>query len=377
MPPRRLEASVVHSICTQLENLKWVVDEKDPNNNVTQQRPKTDAEKRKLRKANGNLKFPDFVLYEQGSTRPIAIIEAKRPGESLEKALNQAEERYAKPLEAPLVFAYNDTFVETRYLYNGHPLKIDGDDIRQFVDHYTSLRFVNEGPEILSAPQHVQVSREELIRIFKRQANYLREAGLQAGIERFGAFSDVLFLKLMDELSQIREHAGGEALFPKHLRWSEFQEQKPIERLEYVRDVVWKGMNERYGEIFGHAFPITSPEIFNDMVQDLSKLNFTGTDVDIKGDAFEYFLKNAYQGIKIKDLGEYFTPRNIVRTMVSMVDPKIGEKIYDPFCGTGGFLIEAFRYIALRTKLTKQTSGILKTILFMAPRSLLRPVLPE
>ena len=291
---------------------------------------------------------------------PLPSCEAKRPGESLTEALKQAESRYAGPLEAPLIFAYNDTFVATRYLHNTRPLKVDGEDVRQFVDHYTSLRFVNEGPEILSAPKLVQVSREELIRIFKRQANYLREAGLQAGLERFGAFSDVLFLKLIDELAQIREHAGGQSPIPRHLRWSEFQDQHPEERLEYVRDVVWRDMNERYGTIFSHAFPITSPEIFNDIVTDLSSLNFTGADADVKGDAFEYFLKNAYQGVTIKDLGEYFTPRNIVRTMVSMVNPKIGEKVYDPFCGTGGFLIEAFRYIQLRTKLTKKTSGILK-----------------
>jgi type I restriction enzyme M protein len=361
MPPTRLEASVTHSICTQLGNLGWIVDESSPQNNVTQQRTKTDAERKKLKDANdGKLKFPDFVLYERGTSQAIAIIEAKKPGESLEKALKQAEDCYARPLNAPLIFAYNDTFVATRYLHNKRALKIDGEDIRQFVDHYTSLRFVNEGPEILSAPEHVQVSREELIRIFKRQANYLREAGLQAGLERFGAFSDVLFLKLMDELSQIREHAGSEAPMPKHLRWSEFQDKKPKDRLDYVRDVVWKEMNKRYGAIFSHAFPIQSPDIFDDMVQDLSRLNFTGTDVDVKGDAFEYFLKNAYQGIKIKDLGEYFTPRNIVRTMVSMVDPKIGDKVYDPFCGTGGFLIEAFRYISLRTKLTPKLSGILK-----------------
>lgn len=357
----RLEASVTHSICTQLENLGWIVDEKNPRCNVTQQRTLTDSQKKALRESNGGtLTFPDFVLYETNTTRPLGVVEAKKPGESLEKALDQAEKRYAEPLDAPLIFAYNDTFVATRYLHNTRPLKIDGEDVRQFVDHYTSLRFVNEGPEILSAPENIQISREELIRIFKRQANFLREAGLQAGLDRFGAFSDVLFLKLMDELSQIREHAGREAPIPKHLRWSEFQNKNPQDRLDYVRDVVWKAMNEKYGEIFGNAFPIQSAEIFDDMVKDLSRLNFTGTDVDVKGDAFEYFLKNAYQGIKIKDLGEYFTPRNIVRTMVSMVDPKIGEKIYDPFCGTGGFLIEAFRYMSLRTKLTPKLTDVLE-----------------
>ena len=360
-PTRRLEASVTHSICTQLENLGWVVDEQDPENNVTQQRAKTEAQKEKLKQINGGvLRYPDFVLYERGTSSPVAVIEAKRPGESLAKALNQAQQRYARPLGAALVFAYNDTFVDTRHVFQGRALKIDGEDVRQFVDHYTSLRFINEGPEILSAPYDIQLSRQQLLKIFKQQANLLREAGLQAGLERFGAFSDILFLKLMDELCTLREHAGEAAPLPDRLRWSEFVNKRPTARLEYARNVVWREMNERFGSIFGHTFPIQSPEIFHDIVEQLSSLNFTGTDSDIKGDAFEYFLRNAYQGIKIKDLGEYFTPRNIVRTMVSMVDPRVGEKVYDPFCGTGGFLIESFRYIALRSNQTPSVLKILK-----------------
>lgn len=63
----------------------------------------------------------------------------------------------------------------------------------------------------------------------------------------------------------------------------------------------------------------------------------------MKQTTFEYFLK-ASASTK-NDLGEYFTPRHIVKTMVRLVNPQIGEKIYDPFCGTGGFLIESFRYI--------------------------------
>lgn len=164
----------------------------------------------------------------------------------------------------------------------------------------------------------------------------------------------------MDEMCQIREHSGGEVPIPQHLRWSEFKDRNAISKLEYVRDVVWNEMNDSYNNIFGQTFPIQSAEIFNDIVNDLSELNFTVADADVKGEAFEYFLKNAYQGIGIKDLGEYFTPRNIVRTMVSMANPKIGETIYDPFCGTGGFLIEAFRYVALRTQLTPQVSEILQ-----------------
>lgn len=75
----------------------------------------------------------------------------------------------------------------------------------------------------------------------------------------------------------------------------------------------------------------------------LDPLMLTDVDSDVKGDAFEYFLK-ASTSTK-NDLGEYFTPRHIVKTMVRLVNPQIGEKIYDPFCGTGGFLIESFRHI--------------------------------
>lgn len=358
---KRLEASVTTSICTQLNNLGWIVDERDPKNNVTQQRAKTDAQKQCLKEANGGvLKHPDFVLYEQGTSNPIAVIEAKRPGESLSAAIEQAQTRYARPLGAPLVFAYNDTFVDTRHIFQSRALKIDGEDVRQFVDHFTSLRFINEGPEIFSAPNDVQFSRNELIKIFKKQSDLLREAGLQAGLERFGAFSDILFLKLMDELCSLREHSGSNPPLPALLRWEELSGRNAGKRLEYAQEVIWPKMNERYGSIFGSDFPIQSAEVFHDIVEELSKQNFTGTDSDVKGDAFEYFLKNAYQGIKIKDLGEYFTPRNIVRTMVSMVDPQMGEKVYDPFCGTGGFLIEAFRYISLRAKKTESVLKILK-----------------
>lgn len=352
----RLEASVVQSILTQLDNLGWIVDERKNNCNVTQQRVKTVAEKQKLSR-----KLPDFVLYQKDTNVPIGIIEAKKPGESLEKALREAEKKYASPLGAPLIFAYNDTYVATRYLGNSRPLKIDGEDVRQFVDHHTALRFVSEGPEILSAPEHVQHSRDQLISIFKRSADLLREAGVQAGLERFGAFSDILFLKIMDEVCELRKHAGEDPPIPEHIRWSHFQGMGDNDRLKYIRDVVWKSMNKQYGSIFSESLLIDDPGLLGEIIEGLSGLNLTASDSDVKGDAFEYFLKNAYQGIKIKDLGEYFTPRNIVRTMVSMVNPKIGETIYDPFCGTGGFLIESYRYIRLRIKPKKELSDLLKT----------------
>jgi type I restriction enzyme M protein len=72
-------------------------------------------------------------------------------------------------------------------------------------------------------------------------------------------------------------------------------------------------------------------------------LNLSGIKTDIKGDAFEYFIQQ-YNSSN-NDLGEYFTPRHIVNFLVKLANPKYGEKIYDPFCGTGGILISAFNQI--------------------------------
>ena len=355
MYTERKEASVTYAIATQLENLGWILDEKNPDCNVTQQRAKTIEQKKLLHN-----KFPDFVLYKKATNIPIGVIEAKKPKKSLSNALNEAKEKYAKPLNAPLIFAYNDTYVETYHLYKERPLKIDGEDVRQFIDHYTALRFFEDGAEIFSAPKNIQHSREQLIKIFRKAADLLREAGIQAGGERFGVFSDILFLKIMDEVCELKEHAGKTSPIPDLYRWKHFQNMDLPNLYTYMKNDVWRYMNKEYGAIFSDVLLINSPEILKDIVTELSNLNLISTQTDVKGDAFEYFLKNAYQGIKIKDLGEYFTPRNIVATMVSMVDPKYGEKIYDPFCGTGGFLIKAFKYLEVRTKLDSDRENFLK-----------------
>lgn len=107
---------------------------------------------------------------------------------------------------------------------------------------------------------------------------------------------------------------------------------------------------------------LVKPSILNTIVAKLDDLHLSATHSDIKGDAFEYFLRN-YGGADT-DFGEYFTPRHIVTALVNLLDPKFGEKVYDPFCGTGGMLITSYKHIydnlSLRTpeniqRLKKQT----------------------
>jgi type I restriction enzyme M protein len=65
-----------------------------------------------------------------------------------------------------------------------------------------------------------------------------------------------------------------------------------------------------------------------------------------------FTLSQVYEGLLLKmgekgnDGGQFFTPREVIRTMVKIINPKIGETVYDPGCGTGGFLAQAFEYMA-------------------------------
>ena len=74
----------------------------------------------------------------------------------------------------------------------------------------------------------------------------------------------------------------------------------------------------------------------------LDKINIRAlmnTDADILGKFFETFLR---YGNDAKELGIVFTPRHIVNFMIDLIDLKATDTVYDPTCGTGGFLVSAF-----------------------------------
>jgi len=353
-PP--LEAHTRTQINLRLTNLGWNLNEKDPKCNVTQEQAKTDE--------LNNLfhgKKPDYVLYDKEGLYPIGVIEAKRPGEDLSAAMKQAIDLYGKPLGVPLAFAFNDTFVTAKHIDQNRPLKIDGAELQDFIDQLTALRFIQDGPEIYSLPKGVNFTREALLNIFKVTNNLLREEGLRFGYERFSVFSEILFLKLVDESERANEQRGLRRKIEDKYCWSSFTAKylnHPNDLLDFVRDTVWKKMRDEYGDIFNETLQIRNPVTLKQVIEQIDPINLQATATDVKGDAFEYFLKSVTNGNK--DLGEYFTPRHIVRTMVHIVKPILGETVYDPFCGTGGFLLEAFRYLSLRVDTTN--ADILKFI---------------
>ena len=76
----------------------------------------------------------------------------------------------------------------------------------------------------------------------------------------------------------------------------------------------------------------------------LIKVGNDNYSADIMGDSYEYLIKQFADESK-KNAGEFYTPRTIVKLMVWLLDPKPGETVYDPACGTGGMLIEAIHHM--------------------------------
>jgi len=91
----------------------------------------------------------------------------------------------------------------------------------------------------------------------------------------------------------------------------------------------------------------------------------TGEAID---DTHVFPLSQVYEGLLLKmgekgnDGGQFFTPREIIRVMVRAISPKVGETIYDPGCGTGGFLVQSFKYMQenLKQTTTARQLNILK-----------------
>ncbi len=86
--------------------------------------------------------------------------------------------------------------------------------------------------------------------------------------------------------------------------------------------------------------------LLKDLIEHFSSLKLGNSNVqnDVIGDAYEYLIKQFADSTN-KKAGEFYTPRSVVRLMVDILDPREGESIYDPACGTGGMLLAAVEHV--------------------------------
>ncbi|MEW6192034.1 MAG: N-6 DNA methylase [Bacillota bacterium] len=209
-------------------------------------------------------------------------------------------------------------------------------------------------------------------------ANVFRDDALHA-TERLETFSLFLFLKLWDEMALEQEEALGRPLKDEELaipnkyrfhKWANdpdgYAKQSGYEdSVDFCRrmfdDLATRKVVDQYGKditfdvrrLFGGTvFRLRYTTTIRALVSKLNELSLreimmrgvgeSGERFDIFGRAYEYLLQQFGQN---KEFAEYFTPRHIVDRMVQIIDPGIGETIYDPACGTGGFIVRAFEWV--------------------------------
>lgn len=302
----------------------------------------------------------DYILRPANREHPLIVIEAKKKGKDLNEAIHQST-KYAQTLKAPIAYASDGSNIKTIHLSNNKPLILNGEEVDYILSESLALQYLHTN-EYNTIETKVIQSRKELINIFSSANRELRKEGLQAGIERFSEFCNILFLKIFSEEVEIAEQSGSglHNNIPKEFRWSYFRNKDGNELLSYVNDTVLKYFKKEYGDDIFASFRLQNPVVLKKIIDKLDPLSLANTNSDIKGDAFEYFLK-AYLANQNKDLGEYFTPRHIVKTLVKLVNPRFGETVYDPFCGTGGMLIESFKHIYNKMPMSERNLNILKT----------------
>jgi len=195
-----------------------------------------------------------------------------------------------------------------------------------------------------------------------------KDEGLSSDIERLPQFSWMLFLKCLNDHEKNREIKSKKykRILPQNLRWEHWTNQDKISNenlIPFVNQTLFpklSSLDEKTDEIQkkhiaaifkGFTNRVASPKILREIISKIKEVNFVSADdIHTMAKMYEDML------IEMKDAagqnGEFYTPRPVIRFIVNMVRPsfKQGERVLDPACGTGGFLVESLEFMAKEAK---------------------------
>lgn len=170
------------------------------------------------------------------------------------------------------------------------------------------------------------------------------------GLQKQPAFFELLkiiFCKILDEKN-----------FPHPLEFFSASAEKgsPDGQLTVYNRIskIFEKVKARYPTIFEQNDKINlKPRSLSYIVSELQKYSFLDTHIDVKGKAYEELVGANLRG----DRGEFFTPRNVQKMAIKMLDIKSDEYVLDPACGTGGFLVNAMNIVidSLKQKMIEET----------------------
>jgi len=194
--------------------------------------------------------------------------------------------------------------------------------------------------------------------------NILRDDGMSYG-DYVEQLTYLLFLKMAYERTQPPYNEPSR--IPKGLGWETLRTKDGDELETHYRHILEQlgskpGM---LGIIFRKAInKIQNPAHLRRLVADLiDDIQWTTMEADVKGDAYEGLLEKNAEDTK-SGAGQYFTPRALIQAIVDVMQPAPKQKICDPACGTGGFLLAAHDYISHHYEMTREERRFLKNEAF-------------
>ena len=202
-------------------------------------------------------------------------------------------------------------------------------------------------------------ANDSLVKTFKRCHDYIYG---NEGMKKtaFWELLNLIFCKIYDEKRRFIDAEKGFSYRRKF--WVGVKEQNTKEGQEKVTSRI-KGLFEelKHDDLFKEVFDGNeqinlSPRGLAYVASELAKYSFLDATIDVKGTAYETIVSNTLK----QEAGQFFTPRNVIRCMVEMMDPDQNTRVLDPACGSGGFLVMVLDHVRKKIAQSQYTreSGI-------------------
>lgn len=216
-----------------------------------------------------------------------------------------------------------------------------------------------------------QITLSELEQYLWGAANILRGPVDKADFKSY-IFPLLFFKRLSDvydeEYTFALNESGGDMeyasfpeqhkfMIPQGAHWKDVREvsQNIGRAIQFAFREIEKANPERLYAIFGDVEWTNkdrlSDELLTNLIEHFSSKNLSNSSVppDVLGQAYEFLIKK-FADISNKKAGEFYTPRTIVQLMIGILKPREDESVYDPACGSGGMLLEAYNYVKSQGK---------------------------
>jgi len=196
---------------------------------------------------------------------------------------------------------------------------------------------------------------QQIVQRLWNYCNVLRDDGVSYG-DYVEQLTYLLFLKMADE--QTKPPFNAESIIPKKYDWNSLLKKEGDDLETHYRHILENLAKEKgmLGDIFRKSQnKIQDPAKLKRLIELINDETWMGMDMDPKGEIYEGLLEKNAQDVK-GGAGQYFTPRALIRAIVEVMRPEPGIRICDPACGTGGFFLAAYNYMAdpKRFKLDKK-----------------------